>query len=1143
MRLASRLCHRVVTSTNQSINSVSLASSVTRSVSPLTTKSAVTPNVPAVVSNISLLALARSHLSTVTSSIKPTRKMSTTPTVPVDAISTSTVPTSLSSVAAAGVRVLDTPVRSAEDNRQYRVIELTNGLRCVLVSDPTSEKAAAAMDVNVGHFSDPAQTPGLAHFLEHMLFLGTAKYPDENSYSAFLNKHGGGSNAYTSLQSTNYYFDVGAPHLEEALDRFAQFFIAPLFTVGATEREMNAVDSENAKNLQIDSRRLFQLSKATANPKHPMSKFGTGNLTTLRDEPLAAGIDIRAFLLDFHKTYYSASIMRLSIVGRQSLDQLQAWATEKFTPIVNTARDVPSFLDCGAPFAPQLGKIIKAVPIKDLRTIKIRWPYPSQYEHYRVGAARGLSHLLGHEGPGSVFAVLKKQGLVNSLMAGTSYDTREFALFGITIDLTEEGFKRWHEVVTTIYQYIALVNAMDETSWKKLYAELHLLSALSFRFKGKEQPMGYATALADNMQQYAPRHLLDGGYLSSDFDYSRIRGVLAALTPANSNIELVNKSFAKECDQIERWYQTQYRIDDYDAKMVDKWNAPGTDSQLFIAAPNDFIADDFSLVYPRSRAITERGRKPVIDAATETKSTVPATDDDNVDDLVEDKVPPTIIVDSPSCRAYHKLDATFFKPRLVVYMTLRSPIANESPLSRTLITLYGKMVRDLLNEETYAANLAGLKFSVSGNADGLEMDFGGYNQKLDVLIRKVVEKVKSCAVDDERFELIKEKFTRSLRDAANDQPYEHTSYHESMMVLDRMWHYKEKEAIMPRLTAADLRTFASRVLSQGFLDVLIHGNISAQDATALVNSVREILGLDAKPLFGGELQHDRTVALPARHTFTHSFEVESKTEANAAAKAVFQLGADSLALRAPALVFAHLAKEPCYDQLRTKEQLGYLVWSNMGVHNGVLQYGITVQSSIKPAAYLHGRIEAWLSSFAQVLTSLTEAEFQQNLTAVIEERKIPPKTLSAQSDRYWREVTRQRFSFDIVDREVAQLRKLTLADVIAFYNKYLKSDAPERRKLRLIAEPAGGFKEKKEEEKPNAGATSPPAVAAPPSGAITPPTDDTSATSSVSSPTAAPAALPPVPEDTCCQVTVTNFNAFKQTMPLHPQYWSFIDKQ
>lgn len=59
-------------------------------------------------------------------------------------------------------------------------------------------------------------------------------------------------------------------------NRFAQFFLCPLFTSSATEREVNAVDSENDKNLQNDSWRLFQLEKATCDSKHDFSKFGTG---------------------------------------------------------------------------------------------------------------------------------------------------------------------------------------------------------------------------------------------------------------------------------------------------------------------------------------------------------------------------------------------------------------------------------------------------------------------------------------------------------------------------------------------------------------------------------------------------------------------------------------------------------------------------------------------------------------------------------------------------------------------------------------------------------------------------------------------------------------------------------------------------
>ena len=148
---------------------------------------------------------------------------------------------------------VDDIVTSAEDKRLYRGLELTNGLKVLLISDPATDKSSAAMDVHIGSMSDPDDLPGLAHFCEHMLFLGTEKYQEENEYNKFLSEHGGTSNAFTSSEHTNFYFDVAPEHLDGALDRFAQFFLSPLFTPSATEREVNAVNSENDKNIQNDA--------------------------------------------------------------------------------------------------------------------------------------------------------------------------------------------------------------------------------------------------------------------------------------------------------------------------------------------------------------------------------------------------------------------------------------------------------------------------------------------------------------------------------------------------------------------------------------------------------------------------------------------------------------------------------------------------------------------------------------------------------------------------------------------------------------------------------------------------------------------------------------------------------------------------
>ena len=117
-------------------------------------------------------------------------------------------------------------IRGEQDNREYRYLELPNRMRVLLVSDPQTDKAAASLHVRAGSGNDPRARQGLAHFLEHMLFLGTAGYPDPGEYQAFISAHGGSHNAYTSVDHTNYFFDIEPGSLMPALDRFAPLVVA-----------------------------------------------------------------------------------------------------------------------------------------------------------------------------------------------------------------------------------------------------------------------------------------------------------------------------------------------------------------------------------------------------------------------------------------------------------------------------------------------------------------------------------------------------------------------------------------------------------------------------------------------------------------------------------------------------------------------------------------------------------------------------------------------------------------------------------------------------------------------------------------------------------------------------------------------------
>ncbi|RVW16489.1 Insulin-degrading enzyme-like 1, peroxisomal [Vitis vinifera] len=450
-------------------------------------------------------------------------------------------------------------VKPRTDTREYRRIVLRNSLEVLLISDPDTDKAAASMSVSVGSFCDPEGFPGLAHFLEHMLFYASEKYPLEDSYSKyiielyggfivfpyalyplvrflllnlgvqfcfpFLNAiiyllgaiawcdfesvqplpHGGSTNAFTSSEHTNYYFDVNSDCFEEALDRFAQFFVKPLMSADATTREIKAVDSENQKNLLSDAWRMCQLQKHISAEGHPYHKFSTGNWDTLEVKPKEKGLDTRHELIKFYEEHYSANLMHLVVYTKESLDKIQSLVEHKFQEIQN--KDRSNFQIPGQPCTSEhLQILVKTVPIKQGHKLRVIWPITPSIHNYKEGPCRYLGHLIGHEGEGSLFYILKTLGRApllssrhfpsafpsnsntsaahrndlfhqrihhqhliigwaTSLSAGEGDWTCEFSFFKVVIDLTEAGHEHMQDIVGLLFKYISLLQQTGVCKW------------------------------------------------------------------------------------------------------------------------------------------------------------------------------------------------------------------------------------------------------------------------------------------------------------------------------------------------------------------------------------------------------------------------------------------------------------------------------------------------------------------------------------------------------------------------------------------------------------------------------------------------------------------------------------------------------
>jgi len=288
-------------------------------------------------------------------------------------------------------------------------------------------------------------------------------------------------------------------NFEEALDRFAQFFIKPLMSQDAVLRETKAVDSEYKNNLLSDGSRIYQLHKHLSSKDHPYHKFSTGSLETLETKPKAKGLDIRLELLKFYENY-SANLMHLVVYGKESLDCIQGLVERMFSDIKNT--DQRSFKFPSHPFSEEhLQILVKTVPIEEGDHLRISWPITPSIQFYKEGPCHYLSHLIEHEGEGSIFHIIKELGWAMYLEAGetTDSDSNEYSFFSIGIGLTDAGHEHMEDIVGLIFNYLHLLKEDGVHEW--IFNELVAITEMEFHYQDKVDPITYVFDTVSTMRK------------------------------------------------------------------------------------------------------------------------------------------------------------------------------------------------------------------------------------------------------------------------------------------------------------------------------------------------------------------------------------------------------------------------------------------------------------------------------------------------------------------------------------------------------------------------------------------------------------------------------------------------------------------
>jgi insulysin len=899
-----------------------------------------------------------------------------------------------SSALAASAPALAPRVVAPTDTAQFRRFVLDNGLKVLLVSDAKFNKFGASLVVNVGQMDDPADTEGLAHFLEHMLFLGTEKYPDVAEYGNFMRQNGGYNNAYTSTDITNYQFEVRHEAFAGGLDRFAQFFIAPKFNPEFTGREVNAVHNEAMRHVQNDQRRVIGVARELYAPGSGESKFSTGTKDTLAKATPAV---VRAF----YEAHYTSDHMALCLAGKAPLDELEKHARTLFSAIPR--RNVPAVVR-EAKFLPRKAALRLAMvePIKEVRQLNLEFVVPATRPDFASKPDTLVTELIGFTGPGGIEDYLKREGLANGVSAFIWERTGAYGSLMINVSLTPAGQQQHSRVLAAVMSYLEHLRASPFPA--AFFRDRARIAALNETYNDRGEGADLATRLA-NQALFYPLDVAERATTAyGEPDEAAYRRLLGALTPDNLLVALAAKGLPT--DKKERIYGTAYS---YKEETGAAYEALAKPAKLPFALPgaNRFMPGDSCLQAER----------------------------------------PLPLIAEPGVQLFYAADTEFQRPQTALLFRFVPVREIGTAASAALLRFYSACLNDSLDAVAGDASLAGIEFGSEATLEGFKLTTAGFGDSPVRYATHIAGQLRTFTLTPQRFDAVKEAVLRTLRSYNETEAY--VLARDRRDAMTREFHFLPDELLARTESAtwADVQAFAQRFFAAGKLEAVVHGHLPPDDAIAATRAVAAKIGATAAA--ESALLRRRHLVLAPKEDVIDAGLVAG---VNSAFVRDYLLPDDSLATRAAAVVLANFFGQPFYSELRTKQQLGYIVGSNAAVSVRQRYFTFVVQSSAYAPDELRKRAETFIAGIPALFAAVDDKQWATLVAGARSQLEEKPKSIRDKADLFFGRAYTYDGEWDRQPAALAALAQLTKEQAAALLTKALAPETSQRRSILLHSE-------------------------------------------------------------------------------------------
>lgn len=860
---------------------------------------------------------------------------------------------------------------SFKDRKTIR-LKLDNGLSVFIVSDKSIDKSSAALCVKAGSWQDPENYAGMAHFTEHMLFMGSYTYPGENAFMNFIWDHGGCPNAYTACDRTVYGFSINNDAFTEGLNRFAHFFIDPIIPPSGMARELHAVDQEYAKNIENDGWRKYMIEKAIANPKHPHRGFSTGNSKTLGHIP-------QEEMLKWIEGHYSANIMHLFVYSPMELEQLQKVVVEKFSKIPN--RNIEPFTQTEEVFSEdQKGKIVFIKPVKDLQLVSISWELPKEFNNDSSQSAELLAYTFTRGSNKSLLQLLKNENLAIDLDADVERIGDSTSFFQLEVSLTNEGIRNYKRVYELCFEALKTYKKTHIPDY--LYKERKKMKRINYEYQSKTDAFDYAMRSADkmadeNLATYPAKRIVP-----KEFNKGKTERLLDYLTYENASIYVLTdpKKINISLDQKEKWLGGQYTI-----KPLPKHLDIVANEFIALPEPNSFIPSTLEL---------QNKQKPL-----------------NM---------PTEISRSQKDQAYFYPDTFYQVPEVSYLLQFQSPYIEQSPLASCMIDLWICTCYDHLTSTLLSAQDAGLSASISKDKSYINIAVNGFSDKADLLLQEVLKTMKKTPTK-EQFTNFKHALGKSYLNKEKELPVAQASYLAQTILIEEKATPEEKNRVLEQISYETYLAYQKSLFQKTYLEALYTGNVTLTEAKEIHKNV--MLLTDAEPFSNF---YSRKILHFPKHQGPFMIKKNTQCQGNACLM-VLDEGNYSFQSRAVQQVLSQGLRSDFFATLRTKQKTGYIAksWDTV-LENQLFQFFAVQSSTHEPLDLLH-RFDSFLDDYSQdIKDKISYERFISLKKSLIDDLQTPPINLSSNAYRL-QKLAFEFKDFSWIEKRVEGLESLTYA--------------------------------------------------------------------------------------------------------------------